>query len=97
MLQGDSPEGWLLKVREQFVQSASDSILNQLLDRLLQECVISKEEMEEVKAKPQRAEKARKLIDIVLPKGSRACSSLIERLQQVDRYLFDNLNPDQTQ
>ncbi|XP_065326036.1 uncharacterized protein LOC135932533 [Pelmatolapia mariae] len=80
----------LFSVRIQFVEKVSDSTLNQLLDRLLQEEIITMEEMEAARIKP-RAERARDVIDVVRNKGERASSFLIDALCELDKHLFGSL------
>ncbi|XP_065326083.1 NACHT, LRR and PYD domains-containing protein 12-like [Pelmatolapia mariae] len=80
----------LFSVRIQFVEKVSDSTLNQLLDRLLQEEIITMEEMEAARIKP-RAERARDVIDVVRNKGERASSFLIEFLCELDKHFFGSL------
>ncbi|CAI5657607.1 unnamed protein product [Oreochromis niloticus] len=89
-LQSLPPDKRLFSVRIQFVEKVSDSTLNQLLDRLLQEEIITMEEMEAARIKP-RAERARHVIDVVRNKGRRASSFLIDDLCELDQYLFDTL------
>ncbi|CAG5998742.1 unnamed protein product [Menidia menidia] len=55
-------------VRVQFINGVSDSVLNQLLDKLLQHGAMINEEMQTAKTKP-RAEKARDVIDTVMALG----------------------------
>ncbi|XP_029378032.1 caspase-1-like, partial [Echeneis naucrates] len=73
----------LRAVRTEFIQRVSDTVLNQLLDKLLDRGVIRDEEMESARAK-SRAEKARDVIDSVRRKGSEASSFLIAALCQLD-------------
>lgn len=89
-LQSLPPGNRLFSVRKQFVQKVSESTLNELLDSLYQEKIISKEEMEAAKIKP-RAERARHVIDVVRNKGRRASSFLIDELCELDEHLFDTL------
>lgn len=89
-LQSPTPEERLFSVRIQFVEKVSDSTLNQLLDRLLREKIITMEEMEAARLKP-RAERARDVIDLVRNKGERASSFLIDALRKLDKHLFDTL------
>ncbi|KAF1378106.1 hypothetical protein PFLUV_G00186660 [Perca fluviatilis] len=80
----------LCTVRTKFVKGVSDANLNQLLDKLLERCVINDEEMQTVRTK-SRAEKARDLIDTVRRKGTKASSLLIHTLCEVDLLLSENL------
>ncbi|XP_029353106.1 uncharacterized protein LOC115038405 isoform X2 [Echeneis naucrates] len=73
----------LCAVRAEFIQRVSDTVLNQLLDKLLERGVISDAEMESARTK-SRAEKAKDVIDSVRRKGSEASSFLISALCQLD-------------
>uniref|UniRef100_A0A7N9ARI3 CARD domain-containing protein n=1 Tax=Mastacembelus armatus TaxID=205130 RepID=A0A7N9ARI3_9TELE len=84
-------ENLLLSVRTQFVEGVSEPVLNQLLDFLLQECVINQREMESARAKT-RADRAQAVIDMVRGKGTEASSVLIDRLCQLDLHLSRTLN-----
>ncbi|KAK9528072.1 hypothetical protein VZT92_014568 [Zoarces viviparus] len=81
----------LFSVRTQFVDRVSDSVLNQLLDKLLEHRVITDAEMESTRTR-NRADKARDAIDTVRRKGSIACSVLIAALCEVDPCLSGTLN-----
>lgn len=72
------------------MEKVSDSTLNQLLDSLLQEEIITMEEMEVARLKP-RAERARHVIDVVRNKGEGASSFLIDALRKLDKHLFGSL------
>ncbi|KAK9514422.1 hypothetical protein VZT92_027890 [Zoarces viviparus] len=84
-------EQMLLSVRTQFVNRVSDSVLNQLLDKLLEHRVITDAEMQTTRTK-HGADKARDVIDTVRRKGSEACSVLIAALREVDEWLYTALN-----
>ncbi|XP_029373506.1 NACHT, LRR and PYD domains-containing protein 1b allele 3-like [Echeneis naucrates] len=81
----------LCAVRAEFIQRVSDTVLNQLLDKLLQRGVISDEEMESARTK-SRAEKAKDVIDSVRRKGREASSFLIAALCQLDEWLSRELS-----
>uniref|UniRef100_A0A3Q4GLE7 CARD domain-containing protein n=1 Tax=Neolamprologus brichardi TaxID=32507 RepID=A0A3Q4GLE7_NEOBR len=81
----------LFAVRKQFVDQVSDSTVNQLLDSLLQQGIINKEEMDSARIKP-RADRARDVIDVVRNKGEEASSSLIDGLRELDPYLSETLH-----
>uniref|UniRef100_A0A8C4H427 CARD domain-containing protein n=1 Tax=Dicentrarchus labrax TaxID=13489 RepID=A0A8C4H427_DICLA len=81
----------LLSVRTQFISGASDPVLNQLLDKLLERRIINDEEMQSATTKV-KAEKARYLIDTVRNKGHEASSVLIAALCEVDPCLSRELN-----
>ncbi len=76
----------LFSVRPEFIKRVSDPVLNQLLDKLLEQNVIIDEEMQSVR-RQQRADKARDVIDLVRAKGSRASSVLTAALREVDPWL----------
>ncbi|KAM4569509.1 uncharacterized protein PAE49_008942 [Odontesthes bonariensis] len=89
----DSPQQKLFSVREQFVQSISEANLDQLLDKLYQVDIMSKEETDTARTKP-KANRARDVIDIVRCKGPQASQILIDSLREVDQYLYRNLGLD---
>ncbi|CAG5988161.1 unnamed protein product [Menidia menidia] len=80
----------LSAVRLQFINGVSDSVLNQLLDKLFQHGVMIDEEMQTAKTK-LRAEKARDVIDTVMRKGHESSKTLIEALREVDPRLSREL------
>ncbi|KAM9707753.1 uncharacterized protein ACNS7B_000272 isoform 2-T2 [Menidia menidia] len=80
----------LFAVRVQFIKGVSDSVLNQLLDKLLQHGAMINEVMQTAKTKP-RAEKARDVIDTVMRKGHESSKTLIEALREVDPCLSREL------
>uniref|UniRef100_A0A3Q1FRN9 CARD domain-containing protein n=1 Tax=Acanthochromis polyacanthus TaxID=80966 RepID=A0A3Q1FRN9_9TELE len=82
---------WLLSARSQLIQGLSDVTVNQLLDRLFDQRVISGEEKDVIRAQTG-ADKARQLIDRVHRKGPDAVSVLKTALSEVDPFLFRNLN-----
>uniref|UniRef100_A0A665T3H1 CARD domain-containing protein n=1 Tax=Echeneis naucrates TaxID=173247 RepID=A0A665T3H1_ECHNA len=73
-------------VRAEFIQRVSDTVLNQLLDKLLERGVFSDEEMKSARTK-STADKARDVIDSVRRKGREASSFLIAALCQLDPLL----------
>ncbi|XP_047433029.1 NACHT, LRR and PYD domains-containing protein 1-like isoform X2 [Mugil cephalus] len=85
-----SPEEKLKEVRTRFIDQVSDTILNKLLDELLQCGVITDAEDRAVRAK-QGDEKARELIDMVRKKGAEASSKMISILSVCDWYLCREL------
>ncbi|XP_051793910.1 NLR family CARD domain-containing protein 3-like isoform X5 [Acanthochromis polyacanthus] len=85
------PQEWLLSARSQLIQGLSDVTVNQLLDRLFDQRVISGEEKDVIRAQTG-ANKARQLIDRVHRKGPDAVSVLKTALSEVDPFLFRNLN-----
>ncbi|KAK9529916.1 hypothetical protein VZT92_011462 [Zoarces viviparus] len=80
----------LFSVRVQFIKRVSDSVLNDLMDKLLHHRVITDAEMETAKTK-KGAEKARAVIDMARNKGSDASSVLIDALHEVDEWLYGEL------
>ncbi|XP_051808422.1 protein NLRC3-like isoform X20 [Acanthochromis polyacanthus] len=89
--QRDQPQDWLLSVRTRLIQGLSDVPVNQLLDRLYDQNVLSSEEKDVIRAQIG-ADKARELIDRVHRKGPDAVSLLRTALSEVDPFLFNNLN-----
>ncbi|CAG5998083.1 unnamed protein product [Menidia menidia] len=81
----------LFAVRLQFISGVSDSVLNQLLDKLLQQGALSNEEMQRAKTK-LREDKARDAIDTVMRKGFKPGKTLIAALREVDPSLSRELN-----
>ncbi|XP_036955559.1 uncharacterized protein LOC119020395 isoform X2 [Acanthopagrus latus] len=81
----------LSSIRTQFVERVSGSVLNQILDKLLDLDIINDEEMQSVKTQPTTQDKARKLIDMVRKKGAEASSVLIAALRKVDPSLSRQL------
>ncbi|XP_019899168.2 NACHT, LRR and PYD domains-containing protein 3 isoform X2 [Esox lucius] len=84
-------EQQLRSVRSEFVIRVSEPVLNSLLDGLLQDTVINQEEMDSVKVNAERAEKARKIMDMVLRKGTESSSRMIVLLWKMDPYLCTQL------
>uniref|UniRef100_A0A3Q3SA67 CARD domain-containing protein n=1 Tax=Mastacembelus armatus TaxID=205130 RepID=A0A3Q3SA67_9TELE len=84
-------ESLLSSVRTQFVKDVSEPVLNQLLDKILQQVVINQEEMVSARGKT-RADRARVVIDMVRRKGTEASSVLIDGLCQLDPHLSRTLN-----
>uniref|UniRef100_A0A4W5LY04 CARD domain-containing protein n=1 Tax=Hucho hucho TaxID=62062 RepID=A0A4W5LY04_9TELE len=79
-------------VRTEFVNRVSLPVLDCLLDNLLQRKVCNQLEMEKVKVIPERAEKAREVIDMVLNKGDNACSIMKTLLVELDPFFFQTLD-----
>lgn len=72
----------LLSVCREFVKRVSEPVLNQLLDKLLECCVINEDE---ILSATNRTENARcTVIDMVRNKGTEASSVLIDALCEVD-------------
>ncbi|CAK6983988.1 caspase b-like [Scomber scombrus] len=81
----------LKSVRTQFIERVTDSNLNTLLGKLLEQGIINDGEMESAE-NPIRAKKAGALIDMVRKKGAEASSALITALCEVDPFLSKLLN-----
>ena len=78
--------------RAEFIDRVSGATLDSLLDKLLQKKAINYAEMEAVTGvNLSRADKARRLIDMVMRKGNKACVQLIDILHQLDPYLSARL------
>uniref|UniRef100_A0A3Q1GBI0 CARD domain-containing protein n=1 Tax=Acanthochromis polyacanthus TaxID=80966 RepID=A0A3Q1GBI0_9TELE len=76
----------------EYIEISADYVtVNQLLDRLYDQRVISEEEKDVIRAQTG-ADKARQLIDGVHRKGPDAVSRLKTALSEVDSFLFRNLN-----
>ncbi|XP_051241756.1 protein NLRC3 isoform X20 [Dicentrarchus labrax] len=88
--QSGSPESRLLSVRSEFVRSVTESVLKQLLDKLLERKIINQEEMDSARTS-SRADNARTVIDMVRNKGTQASSFLIEGLRTLDPTLSNKL------
>ncbi|KAG8009684.1 hypothetical protein GBF38_019041 [Nibea albiflora] len=86
----DSPQR-LEAVWSEFVDSVSDPVLNQLLDRLRQHGIINQEEMDSTRTRT-RADKARDVLTMVVNKGAEASSCLIEDLRRLDSSVSKKLN-----
>ncbi|CAK6983522.1 NACHT%2C LRR and PYD domains-containing protein 1-like isoform X7 [Scomber scombrus] len=78
-------------VRRLFISGVTETILDQLLDKLLECEVMSYDEMQSARTKTG-ANRARDVIDSVRRKGSEASSHLIDALCEVDPYLSRRLN-----
>ncbi|RVE64942.1 hypothetical protein OJAV_G00130530 [Oryzias javanicus] len=78
----------LFNVRVNFVEKMSEPVLLQLIDDLLQDRVLNDAESESISERKERREMARKLIDTVRKKGSRASSKMIAHLEKNDPSLF---------
>lgn len=89
---GVSADKKLFSVRTQFANRVSEWVLKQLLDKLLECQVITHQEMEGIAAQPNRADKARTMIDTVQRKGRKPSSALIAALRDVDPCLSKQLN-----
>ncbi|KAJ8280327.1 hypothetical protein GJAV_G00053260 [Gymnothorax javanicus] len=85
----------LLRVRKEFVDRASRDVIMQLLDDLLEDGILNDGEKDAlIEENRTTANRARCLIDKVRKKGSPASQALINRLQNRDPALFEELNLD---
>ncbi|KAG7238155.1 hypothetical protein INR49_031185, partial [Caranx melampygus] len=82
----------LRSARTEFIRRVSEPVLHDLLNKLLDCEVFTDSEMESVVVIPNRADKAREVIDTVRKKGEAACSALIRVLCEVDPFLSTHLN-----
>ncbi|KAG7234380.1 hypothetical protein INR49_004858, partial [Caranx melampygus] len=78
--------------RAQFIESVSEPVLRQLLDKLLDCQVVTDGERESFVVIANRAQKAEEVIDTVRKKGETACAKLIRALCEVDPCLSTHLN-----
>ncbi|XP_047450702.1 uncharacterized protein LOC125013841 [Mugil cephalus] len=75
----------LFRVRSKFIDKVSEEVISQLLDDLLEDCVLNDGENDAVLKKNQtQADRARALIDSVRKKGDVASRKMIARLQARD-------------
>ncbi|KAF1388513.1 hypothetical protein PFLUV_G00091050 [Perca fluviatilis] len=81
----------LRSVRKEFINRVSESVLNQLLDELVEVKVINDGEMQSIRIKA-RYDKAVEVIDTVRGKGAKASSVMIDALCKLDRFLSEELN-----
>lgn len=85
----------LLRARKEFVNRVSREVIMQLLDDLLEDGILNDGEKDAlIEENSITADRARSLIDKVRKKGSPASQALIDRLQDRDRALFEELNLD---
>ncbi|CAL8333151.1 unnamed protein product [Boreogadus saida] len=81
-------EGKLERIRSEFVKRVSIPVINGLLDDLWQQKVFSTEEKDSVMEEQRsRADQARCLIDMVIPKGKRASHIMIDCMKKRDHEL----------
>uniref|UniRef100_A0A8D3CI47 Caspase-1-like n=1 Tax=Scophthalmus maximus TaxID=52904 RepID=A0A8D3CI47_SCOMX len=82
----------LAKVRSKFVDKVSKATLIQLLDDILEDCIVNDGEKDSILEEHNcRADKARSLFDIVKKKGDSASRKLIAHLQIRDPTLHSEL------
>lgn len=82
----------MMSIRSKFVEKVSVAVIRKLMDKLLENNMITDDEMDLVCAKPNRVEKARELFDTVRRKGPAASSALITALCEDDQCLARELN-----
>uniref|UniRef100_H3DRC4 CARD domain-containing protein n=1 Tax=Tetraodon nigroviridis TaxID=99883 RepID=H3DRC4_TETNG len=86
------PPAELARVRPKFVEKVSTQMINQLLDDILLDGIVSEMEKESITEENNvRSDKARRLIDSVKKKGERASRKLIEHIQSRDPELSAEL------
>ncbi|XP_056905593.1 caspase a-like [Takifugu flavidus] len=77
--------GQLDSIRLMFVEKVSTQMINQLLDDVFMDGIVSEMEKESITEKSNiRSDKARRLIDLVRKKGERACKKMISHIQSRD-------------
>ncbi|XP_029949340.1 uncharacterized protein LOC115389900 isoform X8 [Salarias fasciatus] len=82
----------LLSFRNGFIESISMSNLHQLMDELLQTCVINDREYQDLRDVAPTSRAATALIDMVRNKGGEALKKMMEALSQIDPHLYSHLN-----
>ncbi|XP_026218127.1 baculoviral IAP repeat-containing protein 2-like [Anabas testudineus] len=82
----------MMSIRSKFVEKVSVAVIRKLMDKLLENNMITDDEMDLVCANPNRVEKARELFDTVRRKGPAASSALITALCEDDQCLARELN-----
>ncbi|XP_007494973.1 caspase-1-like isoform X2 [Monodelphis domestica] len=95
---GSSPAGQpdyveILKGRRKnFVESVDKSVINDLLDDMMEAKVLNQEEIEEIlDQSPTIMRRARVLIDYVIRRGSKACKLFIECIWRRDKHLAEKM------
>ncbi|XP_036005778.1 caspase-1-like [Fundulus heteroclitus] len=82
----------LARVRTNFVAKVSKAVIKQLLDDLLEDCLLNDEEVDSVlEDNTGRADMARCLIDKVKRKGDKASRKMIEHIELRDILLYTEL------
>ncbi|CAL8333157.1 unnamed protein product [Boreogadus saida] len=85
-------EGKLKRIRSEFVERVSISVIKRLLDDLYERKVFSTEDKDTVMENHKiRADRARCLIDMVMGKGERASKIMIDRMKKRDKHLCSTL------
>lgn len=83
------PNEKLLNVWSSFIKGISGSVLSSLMDKLLEERVITDAEREEANVMPNRSDRARFVIDTVRNKGESATSQMIESRCELDSFFCE--------
>ncbi|XP_073421886.1 caspase-1-A-like [Dendrobates tinctorius] len=79
-------------IRPQLVERCSLALLQELLDDLLCIKVLRDAEVEHIQeAFPERRDKCRTLIDIVIKKGDQSCKILLQKIREKDLPLSEAL------
>ncbi|XP_036005777.1 caspase-1-like [Fundulus heteroclitus] len=82
----------LARVRTNFVAKVSKTVIKQLLDDLMEDCLLNDEEVDSVlEDNTGRADMARCLIDKVKRKGDKASRKMIEHIENRDSALYAEL------
>ncbi|XP_073421887.1 caspase-1-A-like [Dendrobates tinctorius] len=85
-------EDKLRNIRPQLVERCSLALLQELLDDLLYIKVLRDAEVEHIQeAFPERRDKCRTLIDIVIKKGDQSCKILLQKIREKDLPLSEKL------
>ncbi|CAL8332882.1 unnamed protein product [Boreogadus saida] len=81
-------ELWVLRrVRSEFIQRVSDPVIKGLLVDLTDHKVFSTEEKDSVMEEKSRADRAQRLVDMVMVKGERASLMMINSMKKRDKHL----------
>lgn len=79
-------------MRPSFVEKISTQMINQLLDDILLDGIVSDGEKDSILEESNiRRDKARRLIDAVRRKGDKACGKMIAHLERRDPELYAEL------
>ncbi|KAM9359481.1 caspase a-like [Symphorus nematophorus] len=82
----------LARVRKNFVDKVSKELISQLLDDILEDGVVNDGEKDSIlEENNSRADKARRLIDVVKKKGDKASAKMIEHIKSRDPMLLSEL------
>ncbi|XP_035535333.1 caspase-1-like [Morone saxatilis] len=82
----------LFRVRSKFVEKVSKDLIKQLLDNILDDCIVNDGERDSIiEENVNRADRARCLLDTVKRKGDVASRKFIAHIQRRDPTLYDEL------